>query len=161
MMALVENHAPILIILLPLLAAPLAMLFGHKGVAFLLSLAASFGSFLLSVYLLLLVRDHNWNPTKSHSSKTSWGETWKGSTSPFSDDVNIPICYGVDVNRKAHRFNPHDSNLTASIASGLFPQAGPSHGSVQKPNDPLTDPAKKRQTSHSFAMIHLWCTSVP
>ncbi|MCJ8310934.1 MAG: monovalent cation/H+ antiporter subunit D family protein [Rhizobiaceae bacterium] len=57
MMALVENHAPILVILIPLLAAPLAMLFGNKGLAFLLSLAASVASFLLSVYLLLLVRD--------------------------------------------------------------------------------------------------------
>ncbi|MEP0943132.1 MAG: monovalent cation/H+ antiporter subunit D family protein [Rhizobiaceae bacterium] len=57
MMSLVENHAAILVILAPLLAAPLAMLFGHRGLAFLLSLAASVCSFLLAVYLLLLVQN--------------------------------------------------------------------------------------------------------
>ena len=62
MMALVENHAPILVILIPLLAAPLAMLFGNKGLAFLLSLAASVASFLLSVYL-----PHLTNLTRSSS----------------------------------------------------------------------------------------------
>ncbi len=57
MMSLVENHAAILVVILPLIAAPLAMLFGNRNVAFLLSLAASAGSFLLSIYLLMLVKD--------------------------------------------------------------------------------------------------------
>lgn len=57
MMSLVENHAAILVVLLPLLSAPFAMLFGNRNVAYLLSLAASICSFLLSIYLLLLVKD--------------------------------------------------------------------------------------------------------
>ena len=57
MIAFVEAHAAMLVVLLPLLSAPLAKLFGNRAVAYLLSLAASVGSFLLSIYLVLLVRD--------------------------------------------------------------------------------------------------------
>ena len=57
MMALIQNHAAILVVLLPLLAAPLCMLLGHRGVAYLISLLAAISAFLLSVYLLMLVKD--------------------------------------------------------------------------------------------------------
>jgi len=57
MMALIQNHAAILVVLLPLLAAPLCMLFGHRGVAYLISLLAAISAFVLSVYLLMLVKD--------------------------------------------------------------------------------------------------------
>lgn len=57
MMSIVENHAAILVVLLPLLAAPLAMLFGNRGVAYILSLVATIGSFLIALYLVHLVID--------------------------------------------------------------------------------------------------------
>jgi len=57
MMSVVENHAAILVVLLPLLSAPLAMLFGNRHVAYLLSIASSVASFLLAIYLVLLVKD--------------------------------------------------------------------------------------------------------
>ncbi|MEP1206697.1 MAG: monovalent cation/H+ antiporter subunit D family protein [Rhizobiaceae bacterium] len=57
MMTSVLDHAAILVVLLPLLSAPLAMLFGNRNVAYLLSLVAAIASFLLSLHLLLLVRD--------------------------------------------------------------------------------------------------------
>ena len=50
-------HAPILAILVPLLAAPFSLLFGSRALAFWISLIAAAVSFFLSIYLLLLVKD--------------------------------------------------------------------------------------------------------
>ncbi|MGI9366073.1 MAG: monovalent cation/H+ antiporter subunit D family protein [Rhizobiaceae bacterium] len=57
MIWLVENHAAVLVVLIPLIAAPLCMLFGNRSIAFYLSLLASLCSFLLAVYLVFLVKD--------------------------------------------------------------------------------------------------------
>ena len=48
-------HAPMLAVLVPLLSAPLAMLFGNRGFAFAISFVASLISFALALYLLLQV----------------------------------------------------------------------------------------------------------
>ncbi len=50
-------HAPLLAVLVPLLAAPLAVLFGNRTVAFVISWFACLVSFVLSGYLALLVSD--------------------------------------------------------------------------------------------------------
>ena len=57
MMSSVLSHSPILVVLLPLLAGPLCMLFGNRTIAYFVSILASLCSFLLSVYLLSLVSD--------------------------------------------------------------------------------------------------------
>ena len=57
MLSFVHDHALILVVLLPLIAGPLAMLFGGRTVAFGISLIASAVAFVISVYLLLLVTD--------------------------------------------------------------------------------------------------------
>ncbi len=51
------QHAPILAVLIPLLAAPLAMLFGRTSLAFAISLIASALSLALSLYLASQVLD--------------------------------------------------------------------------------------------------------
>ena len=49
------EHAPILQVIIPLLAAPLAILFGRRDVAWLIAMLATTASFLLSVHLFSLV----------------------------------------------------------------------------------------------------------
>lgn len=56
-MAFLQQHAPILLAVLPMLAAPLAMIVGHRGFAFFISLLAAIGSAIASISLLLLVSD--------------------------------------------------------------------------------------------------------
>lgn len=51
------QHAPILAVLIPLLAAPLAMLFGRTGLAFIVSFIASALSLAVSLYLASQVLD--------------------------------------------------------------------------------------------------------
>ena len=51
------QHAPILAVLIPLLAAPLAVLFGRTGPAFAISLLATALSLAFSVYLMFAVLD--------------------------------------------------------------------------------------------------------
>ncbi len=51
------DHAPMLAVLVPLLAAPLAMLFGNRAFAYGISFAASVASFIFSMFLLARVMD--------------------------------------------------------------------------------------------------------
>ena len=57
MLPSLQQNAPILVVLIPLLTAPLCMLFGNRTIAFLISLVASILSLALSVYLLTTVFD--------------------------------------------------------------------------------------------------------
>jgi len=57
MLASLSSHSPILSVLVPLIAAPLAMLFANRHIAFLISFIASAISFVASCYLLLAVFD--------------------------------------------------------------------------------------------------------
>lgn len=50
-------HTPILVVLIPLLAGPLAMMFGRTGLAFAISVISAALSFVISLYLLSLVMD--------------------------------------------------------------------------------------------------------
>ncbi|MDD9910813.1 MAG: monovalent cation/H+ antiporter subunit D family protein [Ahrensia sp.] len=51
----VHQHAPMLTVLVPMLSAPIIMLFGNRQAAFAIALTASTTSFLLSLQMLLLV----------------------------------------------------------------------------------------------------------
>ena len=57
MVEMVE-HFPVLIVLLPLIAAPLCVAIRHGGSAWLLATLATWGSFAISIGLLLQVLDH-------------------------------------------------------------------------------------------------------
>ncbi len=56
-LAMMASHAPLLAIVVPLLAAPLAVLFSNRTVAFVISWLSCLVSFALSAYLALLVSD--------------------------------------------------------------------------------------------------------
>ncbi len=56
-MSALVNHSLILVVLIPLLAAPLCMLFGNRAVAFWISFFASLFALILSLHLLLMVID--------------------------------------------------------------------------------------------------------
>ena len=57
MMSAFVSHSLILVVLIPLLAAPLSMLFGNRSVAFVISFIASIVAFVLSLHLLAIVID--------------------------------------------------------------------------------------------------------
>jgi len=57
MLSFVIAHSPLLAIVIPLIAAPLGMLFGSRTIAFAISLLASAIAFALSIALLLWVKD--------------------------------------------------------------------------------------------------------
>jgi multicomponent Na+:H+ antiporter subunit D len=57
MLSFFSAHSPLLAIVIPLLAAPLCMMFGNKSVAFVISFLAAAASFALSVFMLLWVKD--------------------------------------------------------------------------------------------------------
>ena len=52
-----QTHAPVLAVVIPLIASPLAMLFGAATFAFAIAFAASIASFILSLALLLTTAD--------------------------------------------------------------------------------------------------------
>ena len=52
-----QQHTPIITVLAPLLAGPLCMLFGNRGVAFIVSLIATMVAVVTSIYLLTIVTD--------------------------------------------------------------------------------------------------------
>ncbi len=57
MLSFVSAHSPLLAIVIPLISAPLCMLFGNRTVAFTISTLAVAASFALSIYLLWWVKD--------------------------------------------------------------------------------------------------------
>lgn len=57
MLSFFYQHSPLLAIVIPLLSAPLCMLFGNRNIAFVISILASAAAFALSVTLLYWVKD--------------------------------------------------------------------------------------------------------
>jgi len=57
MLDFARTHAPILTVLLPMLAAPLIVILMHRAIAFVLAQLAALGSFALALYMLFLTQD--------------------------------------------------------------------------------------------------------